>query len=264
MVRRCCIGMSGFVLAAAGLLAPVAGANYVSNPSFESPQAPQPVSLTTNYWVLNGTGTIVNVPGFGNIPGGTGVFPNPANPNDGSPVVAGQPYSNGHLDGADGNDVAYIFSNTGNSITQALYVDPSVSSPVPITFTAGQKYTLTASIAYAQNKPSATDRLAYELYYVDNSNVTHVVMEGDLSNSVASPAINQQTLQDYSFSTAFLAVNDASIGQQINVGFFPLDNSGGEFDIDNVRLTSVPEPAAIGLVSLAGIGLMRGRRRRTA
>jgi hypothetical protein len=210
-------------------------------------------------------------------PIGVGVFNNPPNPNDGSPSSPGGPYSNGHLDNANGSNVAYIFSNQSNSIAQALVNQSNTN--VATTFAANTTYTMTASVALAESAPGPTNRLAFEVYWLDSSNVAHTVLDGILtsgnSTNYGSVAMNQQSLEDFSFSVSALASGNSAVGQQINIGFFTLDNapedtqdpsslSNGEFDIDNVRLTSavVPEPGIISLVGGAASLLMFRRRRR--
>jgi hypothetical protein len=229
----------------------------VQNPSFESPPAQQPVSLTTDHWTLNGSGTLVDVGGGVLIPAGTGVFPNPANPG-GGPPPGGGPYSNGHLDNADGADVAYIFSNPGNSISQAL-MDPN-NGNAPITFAAGMQYTLTVAAALAQSPPPTTDRLAVQLYYSDVGG-NHTVLNGILTG--AGAGLNQQALIDFSATSGVLGAADPAVGKQINVNFATLDNGGGQFDLDNVRLTAdVPEPGTLGMIGVVGGSALLVRRRR--
>jgi hypothetical protein len=233
----------------------------VPNNSFESPPVPpgQPVSLSTDSWTLNGSGTIVPITGVGNVPAGAGVFPNPASPG-GPPPANDAPYSNGHLDNADGSQAAFLFSNVGNSISQAL-TDPGNGNQ-PTNFAANKAYTLTISVADAQSLPPPTDRLQFELYYTDGTG-SHVVGQSTLSKLTSSPSISQQRFNDYSFTTPILAAGDPAVGKQINIIIDPLDNGGGQFDIDNVRLTSdVPEPAMLGLIGLGAVALGSRRRQR--
>lgn len=231
----------------------------VQNNSFESPPVPtgQPVALTADNWTLNGSGTLIPVPGVGNVPGGAGVFPNPANPG-GTPPAPGQPYSNGHLDNADQSQVAYLFSNLGNSIT----TDPNSH---PGNFAAGNQYSLTASVALAQSAPPATDRLLMELYWTDASSNVHVI--GQRAISLATdPTLNQQSLVDYTMVTPLLAAGDPAVGQAISIGFVTPDNGGGQFDLDNVRLASnTPEPVGLSAIGAGAVALlMRRKRRQTA
>jgi hypothetical protein len=244
-------------LAMSAMAAPVS--ILVQNPSFESPPVGPglPVALTTDNWTLNGSGTLIFVPGFGNVPGGAGVFPNPPNPG-GGPPPGGGPYSNGHLDNVDGSQAAYIFSNPGNSISQAL-VDPA-NSNAPITFAAGMKYTLTIGAALAQSAPPPTDRLAVQLFYSDGSG-NHVVLNGIMTG--AGAGLNQQALIDFGATSGVLGAADPAVGKQINVLFAPLDNGGGEFDLDNVRLVAdVPEPRTLGMIGVGGGAALLMRRRR--
>jgi hypothetical protein len=264
MLRSSNVSRGLLGLAAGGCVALAASADPVTiqNNSFETPLVDPGVgvSLVAPPWSLNGNGVLL----FGVEPIGTGVFTNPS------------ATSAGHLNNATPADgqIAYIFSNQSNSITQAL-VDPNTSSP--ITFGGGVSYTMTASVAQAQVPPSPTDRLAFELYWTDSSNVAHTVLDGVLtannSTNFGSAALNQQSLVDYSFTSPTLAANDPAVGQQIDVGFFTLDNApvttsdpstvnSGEFDIDNVRLvSSVPEPGTFTLIGGAASMLMLRRRR---
>jgi hypothetical protein len=162
------------------------------------------------------------------------------------------------LDNVDGSQAAYIFSNPGNSISQAL-VDPA-NSNAPITFAAGMQYTLTVGAALAQSAPPPTDRLAVQLYYSDAGG-NHVVLNGLLTG--AGAGLNQQALIDFAATSGVLAPGDPAVGKQINVLFAPLDNGGGEFDLDNVRLVAdVPEPGTLGMIGIGGSAALLMRRRR--
>jgi hypothetical protein len=62
-----------------------------------------------------------------------------------------------------------------------------------------------------------------------------------------------------------LAANDPAIGRAIGVSILsssPAANPGGFFDLDNVRVTAVPEPGTLALFG-AGAGAILVRRRRT-
>jgi hypothetical protein len=218
-----------------------AGVIDVPNYSFETPTvSPYPALLTSPPWYMNGYGTVYEPfgPGTGTVAAGVGIFTNPS----GSSV--------GHLTGADGNQLAYLFSNDGNGISQAL-VNPGNTTQATV-FTAGQSYTLTAAAANATAQPGPSAQLFLDLYYVDGGG------QHNVAQTVLSPSqLSGTAVTDFSVSTALLAANNPAVGQQLNVGFFTSGTGGGEFDIDNVRITSTtPEPTSLGLLGLGAAALM--------
>ena len=216
----------------------------VQNKSFESPgNIPQGfASLSADNWTMNGFGTFVNFPPYGPIPAGVGIYTNP---------LGG---STGHLNGVDASQAAYLFSNVGNDISQALVTGASTN--VAAIFQAGHQYTLTVAAADAQSAPPGTDQLLAALYYTDGGGARHQVAQRIISSS----ELSQTAMTDFTAVSSVLGAGDPAVGQQINVQLTPLSNNGGQFDVDNVRV--VPEPASVGLIGIGISGLLARRRSR--
>ncbi len=227
-----------------------AGIISVQNNSFENPvvnTAFLPVSLSADHWVLSGPGPFVDfMQGAGPQNSGTGIFPNPS---------AG---SAGHLTNIDGNQAAYIFTNTGHMFAQAL-VD-TANGNAPVTFAAGQQYTITAAVANAGSAPAPTDQLLVGLYYTDPGG-QHLVAQTIVQNDAAHN-LSATQFTDFSGISTVLAANSPAIGHQITAQFSTIGAGGSEFDVDNIRVSSaVPEPASLALV-VVGAGALFARRRR--
>ena len=68
---------------------------------------------------------------------------------------------------------------------------------------------------------------------------------------------------DFSATLPALAANDPAIGKAVGVSIIsssPAANPGGFFDLDNVRVTAVPEPGCVGAAVVAGALMLRRRR----
>ena len=78
------------------------------------------------------------------------------------------------------------------------------------------------------------------------------------------PAGSRGTFLDYSTTYTYSAANAGLVGQALTIRFLEIDNAvgrtGGEVDIDNVRL--VPEPSAASLIILSAGALLALKRRR--
>ena len=192
----------------------------VPNFSFENPTVPAevPASPTFNnwqkfpkpdYWDETTMGAWANL---------TGIFPNPAE---------GQP---GHIDNVDRNQAAYLFATPGNGFYQDLNTRYEIDST----------YTLAANfVGSSQIPPTTGTPLVMALYYRDaNSNMVVVA-----SRSIPFTAENfPNATQMVEFSTTSRTVSSLApwLGKNIGVYFASAagaENSGGVWDIDNVRIT---------------------------
>lgn len=140
----------------------------------------------------------------------TGVFANPA------------PESPGRLINADGNQLAFLGSQTGNALEQDL-ID---------TFRPGCEYRLTVAVGISgMFPPSATDALELVLYYRDANEPVDIARL-----AVGSEGLSSTELKDFSLHVLPVQAGDAWAGKPIGVALRANGLPGGFWDIDNVRL----------------------------
>jgi hypothetical protein len=244
---------------AANLLDPIA-----NNPSFESPDIPFALNVM-DVWHREGPGIFNPDNPSQTLPEllGIGVFDNP--PND--PQTPG---ADGHLNGADGAQVAYIFSHSlpeGFPQTfSGAYKDHAVSQVTSLTYDAGKQYNLTISFANATSVASPTASvLTFSLFATTDPNATSGTIVA--SDTITSAELNQTDLVPFPIVTPAIAggITGQFIGIRISTHSEPSDvlNSPGQFDFDNVQLTIVPEPASAALLVAGSMGLLATRRRQT-
>jgi hypothetical protein len=161
------------------------------------------------------------------------------------------PYAN-----HDGTQCAYMLSFP--QVT--LYQD--ATSGFNATYGVGQSYTLTLGVFGKSLNPN--NSLQLSLYYRDPGN--NVVTIGTPTtityNAATFPLTSPLNLVDYSVSIPAVQAGDAWAGQNIGIMIqvSSSDFTGGYWDMDNVRLTTVPEPAVAGLLAFGVVGFIVRRR----
>jgi hypothetical protein len=154
----------------------------------------------------------------------------------------------------DGIQCAYLLS-----FPQAgLFQDYSVSPGFNATYNVGQSYTLTLGVFGKLSNPN--DSLLLSLYYRDagNNMVTIGTPTTITYNAATFPLAAPLNLVDYSVTIPNVQAGDAWAGKNIGVMIQIGDGStfDGYWDMDNVRLTSVPEPGIASLLALGICGLV--------
>jgi hypothetical protein len=184
----------------------------VENASFESPLV-DPNGFSAVPFVDGWIEIDVDIDGGTN----TGVFANPA---EGSP---------GRLVNADGDQLAFLGSATGNGLEQDL-ID---------TYRVGRDYTLTAAVGISgMFPPSVTepnDSLELVLYYWDGDQTIDVA-----SQSIDAAGLSSTELKDVSLFLSRVQAGAAFATKRIGVALHAAGAPGGFWDIDNVRLTESP------------------------
>lgn len=222
--------IAGAVLATFGLTVGSASASLITvlNPSFEDNTTPTPGYGAINDWTSTDTSlTGVNAEGgpFAN----NGAIPN-------------------------GLQVAFVQSNSG----VAEGISQSLSG-----FVTGQTYDLSFyyNARYA-TFPAAADPLM--VVTLGSSTLTPsggvTVVPASASYSTTVPYHFAQYLYTATGSTATLTFSNTNTA---------LDSAGNQFNdstllLDNVNVSSVPEPDSIGLLGIGALGLLLIKRRKTA
>lgn len=219
----------------------------VPNGSFESPVVPlQDIAAPgADDWTTTG----------GN---NTGIFPNlPMDENFGGVIAK-------RITNADGSQLAFIAAiydpngttDNGTPIVNEFY------QQLPADYQPGQSYVLSVGVTTSSAQPpDAGAKLRLELYYPGNGGQQSVASTLVTSDEAS---VENQLLKYYTVQTPVVAAGAPYANQPIGILLSTTDNSpttGGTFDMDNVTLTSVPEPAA-GAVMALGAALV-GIRRRT-
>jgi len=229
-----------FVLCAAVFSTATAHAIQLDNPSFEGPLVDGAPALPfIDAW------TEFDLP----IPNGdqvTGVFPNPAAPDS--------------IANVDQNQVAFMSALGGLGI--------GIAQSSVDTFVIGRTYDVavwlgkSGETAFGTSPPDDAE-ITVRLFYGDVSNALNPAFE-IASTSVLAGDLSSESLMLTSFSSNLVTAGDAWAGQPIGIAFLPTagdnDTTPNTFNIDNVSITEIPEPAS---VALLGLGILAiGRRRR--
>ncbi|MHC4105636.1 MAG: hypothetical protein ACYSR9_11905, partial [Planctomycetota bacterium] len=140
-----------------------------------------------------------------------------------------------HIVNADGNQLAFLGSESGNALEQDLAA----------IYKAGRNYRLTVSVGVSsQFPPSSTepaDALELVLFYRDANDVVDIV-----SRTAEATGLSSTELMDFSLHLPKVQSGDAWAGKAIGVALRSAGMSGGFWDLDNVRLIeSLPVPIPI-------------------
>ncbi len=150
----------------------------------------------------------------------TGVFANtPADSND-------------HIVNTDGNQLAFLGSELGNSLEQDLNAS----------YKAGCNYRLTAAVCVSGRFPPSSiepiDTLELVLFYRDGNDVVDIV-----SRTVEATDLPSTQTTDFSLYLPTVQSGDAWAGKAIGTALRAVGMPGGFWDLDHVRLAeSLPEP----------------------
>jgi hypothetical protein len=180
----------------------------IENASFESPVVDP-----------NGFGAVPLVDGWTEIDidtlfsTNTGVFANT------------EPNSFDHIVNADGSQLAFLGSQTGNALEQDLN---AVYKP-------GCDYCLTVGVSVSTRFPPSViepvDTLELVLYYRDANDVVDIAHQ-----AVEATGQSYTQLQDFSLQLPTVQTDDAWAGKAIGIALRATGQPGGFWDLDNVRL----------------------------
>ncbi len=142
-------------------------------------------------------------------------------------VFANTPFgSPDSLVNADGRQLAFLGSQTGNALEQDLRT----------AYRAGCDYRLTAAVGVSLRFPPSVavpaDTLELVLYYLDGNQPVDIVHQ-----AVEPNGFSATQLRDFSVALPTVRAEDAWAGKTIGVALRAAGKAGGFWDLDNVRLT---------------------------
>jgi len=130
-----------------------------------------------------------------------------------------------HMANADGTQLAFLASATGNGLEQDLAV----------VYREGCSYRLTAAVGTSSRYPPSAeppaDTLVLALYYWDGDTAVDIV-----SRTVEPAGLSFRRLQDFSVYLSPVQAGDAWAGKPIGIALRAAGEAGGFWDLDNVRL----------------------------
>jgi hypothetical protein len=135
------------------------------------------------------------------------------------------PNSIDHIVNADGSQLAFLGSQTGNALEQGLFD----------TYKVGCDYRLTVAVCVSGRFPPAVvepvDTLELVLYYCDANDVVDIAHQ-----TVEATGQSSIQLQDFSLELPTVQSDDAWAGMNIGIALRAAGMPGGFWDLDNVRL----------------------------
>jgi len=188
----------------------------IENASFEAPEV-DPNAFPAWPYINGWTEIDVDPEGLSR---NTGVFPNP------------EPNSFDHIVNADGNQLAYLFSEAGNALEQDLSA----------TYKARCDYRLTVAVGISSRRPPSilepVGTLELALYYHDGNELMDIVSE-----TIEATGFSPTQLQDFSLYLPAVLSDDVWADKTIGVAIRATGVPGGVWVLDNVRLAeSLPGP----------------------
>lgn len=170
-----------------------------------------------------------------------------------------------HIDNMDGNQGLYMFTIPQVGLFQDYgtvdWNDPAPTHAFNSTFQLGMSYQLTVGVIGGLGGMTDGAGLMLSLYYRDAGN--NMVTVGATPINYAAGSFPSGThFTDFSVTVPAVQAGDAWAGQNIGIGIFTTSGTGaGYWDLDNVRLTMIPEPSSAALVGM-GLGVFVWRRLR--
>lgn len=147
---------------------------------------------------------------------------------------------------ADGNQIGFIFADPGAGIFQD-FNNTDWSNGVPThafnaTFNPGKSYTLTVGLTTSMEEPLTNgSTLQLSLYYREAS--SNMITVASTTVTYDTNVFTDLThLLDFHVNVPPVSTNDAWAGQHIGIEIVattPLQDIGGVWDVDNVRLTEL-------------------------
>lgn len=152
------------------------------------------------------------------------------------------------VDNVDGRQAAFMFAPPGFELFQDLAAS----------FEVGQSYTLTVGIEGGGYGMILGVPMEIRLYYRDDTGNQITVGATEVINTNGSGVMSHLT--DYQVDIPMVIANDGWAGKNIGVQLIStvgFENSGGFWNIDNVRLISIPEPVSLALLAVGTLLLRR-------
>lgn len=129
---------------------------------------------------------------------------------------------------ADGNQLAFLGSAQGNGFEQDLSA----------VYEVGRAYRLTVGVGTSMRFPPSVsepiDTLEIALYYLEDANAV------DIAHCIVPAMEPSQLLQDFQADLPAVQSGDIWAGRNIGVAIRAIGLPGGFWDLDNVRLTKLP------------------------
>ncbi len=242
--------VAGMMILGAGALPVHAGDILIPNGSFESQVAPQVYPYVTTQidsWQKAAKPAWFDETAYGLLWDQTaGLFQN-------TPVGSGN-----HIDNMAGNQGVYFLAFPQVALFQDYNTtDWSQSTPshgFNATFQVGMSYKLTVGVLGGGGGMPEGTTMLLGLYYRDGGN--NMVMVGTTPITYTAAGFPTMThFVDYEVNVPTVAAGDAWAGQNIGIQLLTTSGNGsGYWDLDNVRLTAVPEPSSLGFLALGLFG----------
>lgn len=258
--RKLRIILAGTAAAAAGCAGQLTAQTIsVPNGSFESQVAPPTYPYVTTLidsWQKAPKPAYFNETTFGLLWDQTaGLFQNPPAP------------ATNHIDNVDGNQGLYFLAFPQVAVFQDYNTtDWNHTTPTHAfnaIFQVGLSYKLTVGVLGGLGGMPEGTGLQLSLYYRDSGN--NMVPVGTTAITYTAAGFPSAThLVDFDVNVPTVQAGDAWAGQNIGIEIMSTSGTGsGYWDLDNVRLTEVPEPGSVGLLAcgMGGFLLVRWRAR---
>jgi hypothetical protein len=168
-----------------------------------------------------------------------------------------------------GDQAAYLLNFAQAGLFQDFdtrdYNDATASHNFNSIFEVGKSYKLTLGL-YGKGMTENVSSLELSLYYRDGFNAIVPVGATTVTFSTNTFAVNGPfNLVDFEVNVPTVSAFDDWAGQNIGIKIASLNGDGaGYWDMDNVRLEAIPEPATIGLFGLGAAAFVLIRRRNRA